>query len=189
MVSRIMVLIGVCGLAATLGACGDSTGLSFDPLLATDTVLIAAPTVAGNDTLPTAVDISGNGLGGIIGGVFPEVSSSATQWDFALRYRNGRLALVPAAEIGLNNGSSITQSLSGETMESLREAPGQSQFDDVAVQLSAGALYAARSRVLSPSCTAQYAKITPLEVDQASGRVMLSIVTNTRCGDPRLSDE
>lgn len=188
MVSRILGYIGIAGLLATTAACGDSTGLSFDPLIATDTVELAAP-VAGNETLPTALSIAGNQLGGIEGAVFPESSGSAARWDFLLRFRDGRLALVPGGDVGLDLGSSITPALTGETLESLREAPGQTTFDNVAVPLNLGAVYAARSRVLSNSCNAHYGKISPLSLDQTTGRATLIVVTNARCGDPRLVEE
>lgn len=176
-----------------LAACGDSTGLDFNPLLVQDTVLIAAP-LAQNADLPTALDITGNGGGGVWGGRFPELPRDALEWDFALRIRDGQLVLLPARLIGVPGArSAITQALSGETFEGLREVPGQSALSaENAVPLRAGAVYAARSREtvggFFGACV-QFAKLSPLEVDVAQGRARIQIVTNERCGDPRLVPE
>jgi hypothetical protein len=57
------------------------------------------------------------------------------------------------------------------------------------VVLTEGAVYAARSRnaisAFGSSCP-QFAKIKAVDVDLATGRVQLGILTNERCGDPRL---
>ena len=177
---------------AVLPACDDSTGLNLDPILAADTVEVAAP-IAGNEDLPTALDITGNGQGGIQGGRFPETPADALAWDFAVRIVDGRLSLVPARVIGLDSRAGITEALTGESFTGLREVPGQTSLvTDRAIPLVQGAVYAARSRdapggVFCPS--PQFSKLSPIEVNQTTGRATIQIVTNTQCGDPRLVPE
>ena len=175
--------------AAVATGCDDATDFTIDPLLATDTVEIAAPGAAGG--LPSALDVIATG-GVIGGGRFPEQARDAEQWDVALRVRNGALVFVPAPALGLQSRASMTPALSGETFTSLVEAPGAGTFrSDSARVVQQGAIYAIRSRDIASqfgSCI-QYAKIQPLTVDVAAARVRLQVTTNERCSDPRLAEE
>jgi hypothetical protein len=179
--------------SALLTACGDSTGFRIDPVLVTDTVEIATPT-SQNVDLPTALDITSPDNGATIrGGRFPEQASDAGEFDFALRARGGELVLVPAGALGLQSRASITRALPNTTFAGLVEAPGRTSFvSDSAVALQVGSVYAARSRLISGgfggSCE-QFAKLQPLAIDPALGRVRLLITTNARCSDPRLALE
>ena len=181
------IFLALFALAAT--ACDDGTGFRIDPLLATDTVEIAAAGVPGG--LPTALDVTAT-AGVIEGGRYPEREEDAEQWDVALRLRAGSLVFVPAGALGLQSRAGVTRALQGETFASLVEAPGRSAFlSDSAVVVQQGAVYSIRSRQLSGTfgvCT-QYAKVQPLSVDVAAGRVRLMITTNERCEDPRLALE
>jgi len=176
--------------AATLFAgCDDPTAFDFNPILMTDTVAVAAP-LPQNVTLPTALDVTGDGFGSIRGGRFPE--RVPHEWDFAVRIREGQIVLIPSRALGEESRSAITPALEGETFEGLREAPTGTNFSmERAVPMRVGEVYAARSREFAAGgffgagCV-QYAKIQPLEVDTANGRVRLRITTNERCGDPRL---
>lgn len=182
--------------AAFIAGCGDSSGLDLTPRLVAGTAIVAAP-IAGNEELPTALDVTADGAGGIFGGRFPERVADAEAWDFAVRIRDGQLVLIPARGIGVESSAqlraSITRALSGETFAGLREAPGQSTFvSDSAVVLTEGAVYVARSRdVISRfgSACPQYAKLSPLDVDVETGRATIDIVTNVGCADPRLVPE
>jgi hypothetical protein len=177
-----------------LTACDDSTGIR-GPLLIADSVTVAAP-LPQNAEQPQALDITSSF--GIRGGRFPERASDALQWDFAVRIQDGEIVLVPAGVLGidLSNPPAITPAIEGETLESLREAPGQSTFlRDRAIPMREGAVYAARSReFLLPNpaiggalpCT-QFAKLEPVEVDVQAGLLRLYIVTNENCGDLRLA--
>lgn len=180
--------------AAVATGCDDATDFTIDPLLATDTVEIAAAGAAGG--LPSALDVIATG-GQIAGGRFPELARDAEQWDVALRARNGSLVFLPASALGLQSRASITRAIQGETFASLVEAPGSGAFvpDSVAadqpVVVQQGAVYVIRSRNLASqfgSCV-QYAKVQPLAVDVAAGRVRLQLTTNERCSDPRLAEE
>ncbi len=182
-------------LAAAIAttACEDSIGPPV-PLLSTDTVTVTAP-LPQNAGQPHALDITS--AFGIRGGRYPERLRDAGEWDFAVRIENGQLVLVPAAVLGVAVSSppAITRPLSGETMESLREAPGQSTFvSDSSIVMQEGAVYAARSRewvgedVLGGffvPCT-QFAKMQPLLVDVENGVLQVHIVTNENCSDLRL---
>lgn len=176
-------------LSGTVAGCEDSTGTEVPLFLVTDTVEVFAP-IAGNAGLPTAVDITGNQSGGVVGGRFPELSRDALQWDFAVRIRDGELVLVPAAVVGIpNSRAGVTRALEGETFESVREAPPQVTFlTDTVIVMETGSVYAARSRdvptTFGGACT-YYAKLQPLEVDVATGALRFQIVSN-QCGDPRL---
>ena len=175
----------------TLTGC-DSTDFDLSPVMVSDTVLVAAP-IAGNEALPTALDVSTDGAGGIWGGRFPERSVDALQWDFAVRIRDGQVALVPQGALGVQSGAALTPALVGETLEGLREAPGQTTFIATeAVTMETGRVYAARTRnalpVFGSGCT-QFSKISPLEIDQSAGRVRIAVTTNQRCNDPRLVTE
>lgn len=185
-------LFGLPFLSALLfaAACGDSTGPDITPILVGDTVMIAAPEIAGNENLPNALDITGDGAGGVFGGRFTDRPGDILQWDFAIRVRNGQLALLPPGALTISSAASITAALQGQTFEGLQQAPSQSLFiDDEPVVLTEGAVYAARSRnAISAFGTVcpQFAKIKAIDVDLATGRVELGIITNERCGDPRL---
>lgn len=183
-------------LAATLAifaGCNDSTGTGFEPRLSTDTVMAAAPSLPQNADQPTALDLTANGIGGVGGGRYPNRPLDATRWDFAVRIINGSLSLVPARVIGIASTAAISQEITTETYEGLREAPGQSTLSSRdTVALRPGALYVTRSREVAGglfgSCY-QFSKISPISVDQENGRVELQVTNNAQCGDPRFVEE
>jgi hypothetical protein len=177
-------------LVLALAAC-DDPAFRIDPILATDTVEVFAPTAA-NAGRPTALDITSMQFV-IQGARFPERASDAEQWDFAVRLRDGELTLVPASVLGLTSRAALAGPLAAQTFEAVREAPAAITFStDSAVVMRQGQVYGARSRVtggaFGGACT-QYAKFQPLEVDVAAGRLVLRITTNERCGDLRLVEE
>lgn len=181
-------------LAALLSAC-EGDDYNIDPLIASDTLDLAAPT--SGTGLPSALDITAVGSANDAGGRYPERVEDAEQWDLAVRFVGGQLMLVPAGQVGVNDAggrsrAAITEARTGRTFEAVREAPGRSEFlTDRGVALQTGSVYVARSRLMPCGFTAseQYAKLQPLELDLARQRVRLQIVTNGRCGDPRLVDE
>jgi hypothetical protein len=178
----------IAGLVAIAG-CNDPT-FRIDPILVVDTVEVAAP-LPQNEALPTALDITGDGFGGVRGGRFPERAAHVGQWDFAVRVQGNDLVLVPARAIGLVEArSAITPALEGETFEGLRESPTFSAaMMETPVVMRVGGVYAARSREAPDQfgfpCV-QYSKLQPLVVDVPAGRLRLLVQTNERCGDPRL---
>lgn len=193
---RALLVVPVLATLILAAGCGDSTGASITPILVGDTVVIGAPVddngdpIAGNEDTPNAIDITGDGAGGVFGGRFTDSPADALQWDFALRIRDGQLALLPAAALDIQSRAALTQALQGQTFEGLREAPGQSSFITTEpIVLTEGAVYAARSRdavsAFGTTCP-QFAKIKALDVDLTTGRAEIAIMTNERCGDPRL---
>jgi hypothetical protein len=190
---RSFAIVAAIPLALLFAAC-DSTGTDFDPLIATDTIELAAPTAGSG--LPSAVDITALS-GFIVGGRYPEEISDAGEWDLALRLVGGELQFVPAGSIGIldpggRSRAGITQPLTGRSFESVTQAPNQGSFvTDRGVPVRVGEVYAARSRLTLclSSAVEQYAKLQPLEVDLAAQRVRFRIQTNSRCADQRLSEE
>jgi len=176
-------------LALALPACNDPA-FRIDPILASDTVEVFAPLPA-NQGQPTALDVTAMQLV-IQGARFPERSSDAEQWDFAVRIRDNELTLVPARVLGLTSRAALAGPLAAQTFEELREAPAASAFRmDSAVVMRAGQVYAARSRDTGMGFGAcqQFSKLQPIVVDVAAGRLVLRITTNERCGDLRLVEE
>lgn len=187
---RSLVLCGLVLLAGLSAGC-EGNDFRIDPLLSTDTLVLAAPTSATD--LPSALDLTPEGA--MVDRVrFPERLQDAELWDLALRVVDGRLSFVPAGQVGLSDGggrsrAAITEALDGRTFDSVREAPNRKDFvTDRAVPLAVGAVYVARSRLASCGFTASeyYAKLQPLEIDPARQTVRFQIVNNSRCGDPRL---
>jgi hypothetical protein len=173
-------------VAVLFSGCDDSTGLNLNPVLVSDTVTVFAP-LPGNAGLPSALDITSDGSFGISGGRFPERIRDALQWDLAVRVIGGNVVLIPARGIGVvDSRAALTPPITGETFEGLREAPGQSTFTaDSAIVMSSGNVHVARSREVGFGCV-QFAKLQPVTVDPTVGSVHFQIVTNERCGDPRL---
>lgn len=186
---RFTLIAGVAVGLAVLTGCNDPNAFRIDPILAMDTVEIAAP-LPGTPPLPTALDITGNGSGRINGARFPERPRDALEWDFVVRIMEGEVVLIPARGVGVvDSRAALTGPVPGETLASLREAPGASAFDtQQPVVMRVGNVHVARSRdTFTFLCSGvQFAKLEPLEVDVTTGRVVLAIVTNERCGDPRL---
>jgi hypothetical protein len=179
-----MAIAAVVLLAA---GCDDGTGFEIQPILITDTVMVAAP-LPQNASLPTALDITSDGSGDVGGGRFPELSRDALAWDFLVRVEGGELVLVPAPAAGVTaSNAAITPPIEDETFESLREVPGQTSFvNDEAVVMTEGEVYAARSRVLPQTGCFQFAKLEPLQVSVDEGLLEVQIVTNQICSDARL---
>jgi hypothetical protein len=180
------------GVALVASGCGDPSGFTYEPLLVTDTVDVAAP-LPQNAALPTAIDVTGDGLGGVRGGRFPERARDALEWDFLVRLQGNQVVLLPPRAIGVDSRAAITTALVGETFDGLREVPGQRAFVlDSAVVMNVGSVYAVRSRetvgLFGVGCI-QFAKLQPLRVDPAAGLLRVQVVTNERCGDPRLVRE
>lgn len=173
-------------LALAVTACDDTT-FRIDPMLVHDTVEVFVPTAA-NAGQPTALDItSANQF--IRGPRFPERAADAEQWDFTPRLRDGEIALLPASLLGFTGSrAALSPPLAGQTFDAVREAAGNVLRADSARVMRVGQVHVARSRDLGGSFGScqQFAKLQPLVVDPAAGRLVLQITTNERCGDFRL---
>lgn len=176
--------------ALLLSGC-EGDDFTIEPALVSDTVDLATPR-PGNAGLPSGLDITGSGVGVLNGPRFPERAQDAGQWDFVVRDAGGQIVLVPASVVGIASRAALTPPIVGETYQSLREAPAVSEFrTDTTFVLEQGRVYSARSR--SVNCgfgmDEQFAKLTPVSVDPATGRVRIAVTTNERCGDPRLAED
>jgi hypothetical protein len=187
---RVLFLASAAIALAALAACDNPNDYLLDPQLVTDTVTLAAPSMETD--LPSALDLTGVG-GPRHGGRYPERLEDAGQWDLALRLDDGALLLAPVGAIGTaRSNAAITRPIQGRTFTQLVEAPGRSSFvSDTSVSVTAGAVYAARSRAVACGITAGelFAKLRVLEAVPAEGRVRLEIVANLRCSDPRLAEK
>ena len=179
-------------LVSGLAACDDPNAGLFNPVIREDTVDLAAPLV--DRATPTALDVAY--ASSLILGRFPELVADAEQWDFAVRREGGQLRLVPAGLFGFQNpvggGSTATISLAlNEGIDEITRASASRLDTIIPVVLEQGEVYVVRSRRTNAAfggCE-NYAKIQPLEVDAAAGRVKLRVVGNARCNDPRLVAE
>lgn len=187
---HLLSVFSALGALGLLAGCDDSTGFEIDPLLVSDTVEVFAPSEAPEER-PSALDVTACSSR-IRGARFPERAADATEFDYAVRERAGDLVFVPASGLGLTSRAAITPPLPGRTFESLVEAPAAGEFvSDSIVPIRAGAVYATRSRDVSCGFGSgpQYGKLQVLEVDPATGRVRVRLVTNERFSDLRLAEE
>jgi hypothetical protein len=178
---------------ALASGCEGNTGSQIEPLITVDTIEVAAPGSAAD--LPSAVDVTARG-GVLSGGRHPERLADAEQWDFAIRVRDGAVLFVPPAALGAESNvqsmAGITAPVAGRSFDQVIEAPGAGAFrTDSAVVAESGSVYVVRSRPVSCGfgSASQYAKIQPLEISVAEGRVSLLVSTNEVCGDPRLVEK
>lgn len=180
----VLVSVAAFGLAASLAACNnDPYGLN-QVTLATDTAAkIAAPT-ADSASLGSAIDITNSNIAR-----FPERSSDAQSWDFALRQSGSTFYFRPYP----GSVSQIGAGLIGPTSDvyaSADMAPSRTQYGDTAVVVQPGKTYYVRSRQfgeLGVVCV-RYAKLTPIAVSPVAGTVTLSVTSNVGCNDRRLKE-
>ena len=174
-----------------IGGCDDPSAFEINPVIVEDTIELAIP--GSPAMLPSAIDLVATG-DSILGGRFPERVADATQWDLALRLRDGELALVPSSALGLPSLAAITRPITDRSFDQIERAPEQSSFlADSAVVLRPGAAYVARARTSAGRCFSaprvSYAKLQPVEIDLERGTVRLRVVANANCTDPRLVAE
>ncbi|MDR0787989.1 MAG: hypothetical protein LBG44_09010 [Gemmatimonadota bacterium] len=165
--------------------CSDSTGTTTTLSLVTDTVTVYAPdsTAPGR---PTAVDITTDGAFGIVGPRYPERVSQALAWDLTLRRVDGRLLILPQSAVVPGSRAALSGPITGQTFETMIEAPGQSTFRADSIPLTPGQLLAVRSRDLGSGCVV-FAKIQAVTVNVAEGSAHFRLVANGTCNDPRLT--
>jgi hypothetical protein len=180
-------------LVLAAAACDDPNSGIFDPLIQDDTVDLAIPLV--DPAIPTALDVAY--ANSPVRGRFPELVSHAEQWDVTLRREGGNLVMVPAGVLGFRNPvggestAAVTRAMQ-RGFDEVIEAPSRGLLlDSIAVAVTLGGVYVVRSRRTAAGfggCE-NYAKVQPLAVDAAAGRVTLRVVGNARCNDPRLATE
>jgi len=113
-------------------------------------------------------------------------AGAATQWDIAVDTRAGQLVLLPPGALGITSRARVT-TISGQTFDQLEEAPADTLLytasEAVPVQLNG--LYVVRTGIAGSGCS-YYAKMQPLAIDVAAGRLEFKYDTNPFCNDRRL---
>lgn len=173
-------------LSAALGMGGCDDPFSTDSIVSQDSLSLAAPSSAGNDLVPSALDMTSNPPNATR---WPDRLADANAWDLGVRQRNGQLVLlpVPATPVRLGAGLRVAED---QNFERVSRAPrSRNEYGDTAMVLQVGRVYQARSRQYADFgvVCVRYAKLVPVEIDQAQGTVSLRISTEALCNDPRLN--
>jgi hypothetical protein len=115
-----------------------------------------------------------------------ERPGAAAQWDIALDTRGGQLVLLTPGALVVNSRARIA-ALPGQTFDLVTEAPADTLLytgtDAVPVQMNA--VYVVRTRIDEQGCS-KYAKVAPVAIDVAEGRLRFVYDTNPLCNDRRL---
>lgn len=121
----------------------------------------------------------------------PVESPNATgAWDVALDTREGDMVLLPPAALGVSSRARIAV-LEGLTLDDVMEAPNDSTafVSDQAVPVRLGTTYVVRTGQRPGSfgrnCV-YYAKLEPIDIDVAEGRLTFQEVTNPVCNNRSL---
>jgi hypothetical protein len=182
---RIAALALLFPLASALAACDDPFG-GREPLLASDTLTLAAPSV-DSLRLGSAIDLlRANTV------VFPERIGDAfplPNWDVALRASNGQLLLRPARTDAGRTGARITTARMVDFAQARSAPESREEYGEDAVVLEEGRVYFVRSRAyaqLGVRCV-NFAKIQPVALNAAAGTARLAIVSSGTCNDRRLT--
>jgi len=165
-----------------LTACNDEPDFGFDDWeLAYDTVTLYSADRPELQGLPSAYDILATRT------IRVEDSGATGNWDFALTGAAGEpLTLTPlGAYFEVENNAGLA-TLPGEDFEGLESAPsGNAAYvTDDAVPLIDGAVFVIRSRQ-SGNCMS-FAKLEPLEIDDAAGTMTFQLSANPNCNDTDL---
>ena len=170
-----------CFLLPVLGACNDGLGPRFWNATP-DTLLIHSATRGEYVGLASAVDVAADPVTPL-----PiEVPGLTGSWDFALAEQDGGLVLLPAAVIPGTGSRARVALLEGRDFDALEEAPRDTAlFSATAVPVRSDAVYVIRSRRTSCGFTTgyRYAKVKPVEIDLAGGRLRFAVVRNPYCDD------
>jgi hypothetical protein len=169
-----------------LGACGDGLGPRFWDATP-DTLLIHSASRSEYVGFASAVDVTADPVTPL-----PiEVPGLTGNWDFALAdgiiglADEGGLVLLPAAAIPGTESRARVGLLQGD-FDALEEAPRDTAlYSASAVPLRTDAVYVIRSRRASCGYTTgyRYAKLKPVELDVAGGRLRFAVVRNPYCDD------
>ncbi|MBA2292853.1 MAG: hypothetical protein H0W15_10415 [Gemmatimonadales bacterium] len=156
-----------------LAACNDNQLplASIDNVV--DTVTLGA-LVGADITIPAAYSI-------------PEARTIRTDqsagFDFAYLVVGSRSVLVPLAGLGLNGGSTPPGlQRSNESFANLKSAPSNGYLVTDSLDIAAGDVFAARSRIVCFLGVPQYAKLRVIDFDAARRTVRLEVLANTNCG-------
>ena len=164
--------------ALVLGACEDPFSGLGDPVLVTDSIVIASPT--GTSQGPTALDItSGNRLRR------PELPGEAGAWDFQLRQQGNVFSLLPIPQNGTFRGSGIRAA--NRDFDQAEEAPrDRAGYTRTLFPIAVGQTYYIQSRESQAVFCAKYGVLKVLSADPAAGTVRVVVRSNQQCDDERL---
>jgi hypothetical protein len=122
-------------------------------------------------------------------GVAIEAPGATGQWDVVLVEQNGVLSLAPAGWFeGMTSRAAIA-TIENRAFIDVTEAPRDTAaYSRAPVQLRTDVVYVLRSRRVQCGFTAghRYAKMQPIEVDQARGIFRFAVVRNPYCDDRAL---
>lgn len=124
--------------------------------------------------------------------VLIEAPGAVRNWDVVLLDHEGGLALAPSSYfLGASAARTAISPRGVQPLEAVTVAPRDSvEYTRLPVPLRVGELYVIRSRVQvcvdGFSSGIRYAKITPVEIDVAEGRVRFAHVRNPYCDDRAL---
>ena len=116
-----------------------------------------------------------------------EAPGSTGQWDILLDHRDGRLVLMPPGAIGILSSAKIAV-FPGMTFNDVRKAPRDTAdyVSDQPVSLEAGTVYVVQTHRdrdrFGLSCLF-YAKLEPIEIDEAAGTLTFVFDSNPLCND------
>lgn len=167
--------------AFTVAACNDDIDLDRGWEAQVDTVTLYTVDRPEYQGLPSAYDILNRRTMRV------EDPSASGNWDFALTGSvDGPLSMTPlGAFFGVTTNAAIA-TIENRTFEELASAPSDSAayVDDGPVALADGVVYVIRSRE-SSGCMS-FAKLEPLDIDQAAGILTFHVMVNPSCNDRAL---
>lgn len=172
----------VCLAALPIAACEENLGLDDWTALPDTTVIYS---LSRTDLLgrPSAYDFINHVL------VRVESPSATGAWDVALRDEGGQLALVPASAFQGQNSRAALAIITGQTFESLKEAPDDTaRYSSAPVLVQPGQLLVVRTRRASCgfSNAVRFGKIKIIDVNATAGTVRFESIVNPFCNDRSL---
>jgi hypothetical protein len=166
-------------LVVALAGCNEEPDFGLDDWVAeVDTVTLYSVDHPGHQGLPSVYDLHATRTLRIED---PGVTGS---WDFALTGGADQpLTLTPlGAFFDVENNAGVA-TVTDATFEELDSAPADADeyVTDASVAIETDVLYVIRSR-RSSNCM-NFAKLEPLELDQAAGTFTFRLTANPRCND------
>ena len=108
------------------------------------------------------------------------------QWDVALDTQGGQLVLLTPTALGITSRVRVA-ALPGQTFDLVEEAPADTLLYTAStpVPLALNSVYIVRTDE-RPSACSHYAKMQPVSLDVAAGRLEFMYDVNPLCNDRRL---
>ena len=112
---------------------------------------------------------------------------ATNQWDIALDTQGGQLVLLTPAALGITSHVRVA-TLPGQTFDQVEEAPADTLLytASIPVPVQLNAVYIVRTDVRPSSPCSRYAKLQPITLDVAAGRLEFMYDFNPLCNDRRL---